>query len=63
MHFAAMQKPDFHTICRFPSIHLDPIKEIFSEVGMLCKERDTIGFSISIDGTKVKSKDSQYFLF
>ncbi|AKB30491.1 Mobile element protein [Methanosarcina siciliae T4/M] len=32
MYLAAMQKPDFHTICRFRSTHLGPIKEIFSQV-------------------------------
>ena len=58
MYLAAMQKPDFHTICRFRSTHLDPIKEIFSQVVTFCKEMDMIGSSISIDGTKVKANAS-----
>jgi transposase len=58
MYLAAMQKPDFHTICRFRSTHLGPIKEIFSQVVTFCKEMDLIGSSISIDGTKVKANAS-----
>jgi len=58
MYLAAMQKPDFHTICRFRSTHLDSIKEIFSQIVMLCKGMGLIGSSISIDGTKVKANAS-----
>lgn len=58
MYLAAMQKPDFHTICRFRSIHLDPIKKIFSQVVTFCKEIGLISSSISIDGTKVKANAS-----
>ena len=58
MYLAAMQKPDFHTICRFRSTHLGPIKEIFSQVVTFCKEMDMIGSSISIDGTKIKANAS-----
>jgi transposase len=53
MYLSAMQKPDFHTICRFCSTHLNPIKEIFSQVVTFYKEMDIIGSSISIDGTKI----------
>ena len=58
MYLAAMQKPDFHTICRFRSTHLDSIKEIFSQIVTFCKEMGLIGSSISIDGTKVKANAS-----
>ena len=58
MYLAAMQKPDFHTICRFRSAHLDAIKEIFSQIVTICKEMDLIGSSISIDGTKIKANAS-----
>ena len=58
MYLAAMQKPDFHTICRFRSAHLDSIKEIFSQIVILCKGMGLIGSSISIDGTKVKASAS-----
>ena len=58
MYLAAMQKPDFHTICRFRSTHLNSIKEIFSQVVTFCKEMNLIGSSISIDGTKVKANAS-----
>ena len=30
MYLAAMQHPDFRTICRFRSTHLDSIKDVFS---------------------------------
>jgi len=55
MYLAAMQKPDFHTICRFHSTHLDHIKEIFSQVITFCKEMDMIGSSKSINGILVKA--------
>jgi transposase len=58
MYLAAMQKPDYHTICRFRSTHLDSIKEIFAQVVAFCKEMGLIGSSISIDGTKVKANAS-----
>lgn len=58
MYLTAMQKPDFHTICRFRSTHLDSIKEIFSQIVTYCKEMGLIGSSISIDGTKVKANAS-----
>jgi transposase len=58
MYLAAMKKPDFHTICRFRSTHLDSIKEIFSQIVTYCKEMGLIGSSISIDGTKVKANAS-----
>ena len=58
MYLAAMQKPDFHTICRFRSTHLNSVKEIFSQVVTFCKELGMISSSISIDGTKVKANAS-----
>ena len=58
MYLAAMKKPDFHTICRFRSTHLDSIKEIFSQIVTFCKEMGLIGSNISIDGTKVKANAS-----
>lgn len=58
MYLAAMQKPDFHTICRFRSTHLEPIKIFFSQVVTFCKELGMISSSISIDGTKVKANAS-----
>ena len=42
MYLAAMQKPDFRTICRFRSTHLDSIKEIFSQIVTFCKEMGLI---------------------
>ena len=58
MYLAAMKKPDFHTICRFRSTHLDSIKDIFSQVVTLCKGMGLIGSNISIVGTKVKANAS-----
>jgi transposase len=58
LYLAAMQKPDFHTIRRFRSTHLDAIKDIFSQIVTLCKAMGLISSSISIDGTKVKASAS-----
>src|SRR5659263_257281 len=59
MYLAAMQHPDFRTICRFRSGHLDSIKDIFSQVVTVCKEMGMLGVGkISLDGTKVKANAS-----
>jgi hypothetical protein len=33
----AREHPDFRTICRFRSTHLDSIKDVFSQVVTICK--------------------------
>ena len=38
MYLSAMQKPDFHTICRFRSTHLDAIKESFHKLLLIAKK-------------------------
>src|SRR3990170_5701621 len=59
MYLAAMQHPDFRTICRFRSTHLDAIKDIFSQVVTVCKEMGMLGAGkISLDGTKIKANAS-----
>jgi transposase len=59
MYLAAMQHPDFRTICRFRSIHLDSIKDVFSQVVTVCKEMGMLGVGkISLDGTKIKANAS-----
>ena len=59
MYLAAMQHPDFRTICRFRSIHLDSIKDIFDQVVTVCKELGMLGDGrVSIDGTKIKANAS-----
>ena len=59
MYLAAMQHPDFRTICRFRSGHLDSIKDVFSQVVTVCKEMGMLGVGkISLDGTKVKANAS-----
>ena len=59
MYLAAMQHPDFRTICRFRSTHLDSIKNVFSHVVTVCKEMGMLGVGkISLDGTKVKANAS-----
>ncbi len=59
MYLAAMQHPDFRTICRFRSTHLDSIKDIFAQVVTLCKELGMLGNGkVSIDGTKIKANAS-----
>jgi len=59
MYLAAMQHPDFRTICRFRSTHLDSIKDIFTQVVTVCKEMGMLGAGkVSIDGTKIKASAS-----
>ena len=59
MYLAAMQQPDFRTICRFRSTHLDSIKEVFVQVVTVCKEMGMLGAGkVSIDGTKIKANAS-----
>lgn len=59
MYLAAMQHPDFRTICRFRSTHLDSIKDVFSQVVTVCKEMGMLGAGkISLDGTKIKANAS-----
>jgi transposase len=59
MYLAAMQHPDFRTICRFRSSHLDLIKDVFSQVVTVCKEMGMLGVGkISLDGTKIKANAS-----
>jgi transposase len=56
MYLAAMQHPDFRTICRFRSAHLDSIKDIFTQVVTVCREMGMLGAGkTSIDGTKIKA--------
>src|SRR5665647_3479252 len=49
MYLAAMQKPDFHTICRCRSTHLDSIKEILSQLVTLCKEMSCVVSRVYMD--------------
>jgi len=59
MYLTAMQHPDFRTICRFRSTHLDSIKDIFTQVVTVCKELGLLGDGkVSLDGTKVKANAS-----
>lgn len=59
MYLTAMQHPDFRTICRFRSTHLDSIKDIFTQVVTVCKEIGMLGAGkVSLDGTKVKANAS-----
>ncbi|HJH28683.1 MAG TPA: IS1182 family transposase [Methanosarcinaceae archaeon] len=59
MYLAAMQQPDFRTICRFRASHLDSIKDIFAQVVIVCKEMGMLGAGkASIDGTKIKANAS-----
>jgi len=59
MYLTAMQHPDFRTICRFRSTHLDSIKDIFTQIVTVCKELGMLGAGkVSLDGTKVKANAS-----
>ncbi|MBW2741601.1 MAG: IS1182 family transposase [Deltaproteobacteria bacterium] len=59
MYLAAMQQPDFRTICRFRASHLDSIKDVFAQVVIVCKDMGMLGAGkVSIDGTKIKASAS-----
>jgi transposase len=59
MYLAAMQHPDFRTICRFRSSHVDSIKDVFAQVVTVCKEMGMLGVGkLSLDGTKIKANAS-----
>jgi len=59
MYLTAMQHPDFRTICRFRSTHLDSIKDIFTQIVTVCKELGMLGAGkVSLDGTKLKANAS-----
>jgi transposase len=60
MYLAAMQKPDYRTICLFRTKYLDCIVLLFRQILQVCDEMDMVGMvNVSIDGTKIKANASR----
>jgi transposase len=64
MFLAAMQKPDFRTICKFHINNIDGLIDLFSQIVMICKDLGLVGLEhISIDGSKFKANASPANLY
>ena len=64
MFLAAMQKPDFRTICKFRVNNIDGLIELFAQVIMICKDLGLVGMEhISVDGSKFKANASAANLY
>jgi len=51
--------PDFRTICQFRRIHIEPLKGIFKQVILLCRNAGLVKLDIvALDGTKMKANAS-----
>ncbi|OPY29509.1 MAG: Transposase DDE domain protein [Methanocella sp. PtaU1.Bin125] len=60
MFLAAMQKPDYRTICLFRTKYLDCVVSLFRQILQVCDEMDMVGMvNVSIDGTKIKANASR----
>jgi transposase len=60
MFLAAMQKPDYRTICLFRTKYLDCIVLLFRQILQVCDEMDMVGMvNVSVDGTKIKANASR----
>jgi transposase len=60
MFLAALQKPDYRTICLFRTRYLDCVALLFRQVLQVCDEMDMVGLvNVSVDGTKIKANASR----
>jgi transposase len=60
MYLAALQKPDYRTICLFRTKYLDCVMSLFRQILQVCDEMNMIGMvNVSIDGTKIKANASR----
>jgi transposase len=56
---AAGNTPDFRTICQFRSLHIEPLKDIFKQVILLCRNAGLVKLdAAALDGTKMKGNAS-----
>ncbi len=56
---AAGNTPDFRTICQFRSVHIEPLKDIFKQVILLCRNAGLVKLdAAALDGTKMKGNAS-----
>jgi transposase len=59
MYLAAMQCPDFRTICRFRKDHADLLHGLFVQIVRLCMELGMVSVgTIAMDSTKIKANAS-----
>jgi transposase len=59
MYLAGMQKPDFHTLCRFRTMHREGIEQAFLDIVRLCLGLGMVGLgNVSFDGTRIKANAS-----
>ena len=59
MYLAGMQKPDFHTLCRFRTMHQTGIEQAFLDIVRLCLGLGMVGLgNVSFDGTRIKANAS-----
>ena len=59
MYLAGMQKPDFHTLCRFRTMHRQGIEQAFLDIVRLCMGLGMVGLgNVSFDGTRIKANAS-----
>jgi len=60
MFLAAMQVPDYRTICLFRTRYLDNVESLFKQVLQVCVDLDMVGLvNVSVDGTKIKANASR----
>ena len=60
MFLAAMQTPDYRTICLFRTKYLDNVESLFKQVLQVCVDLDMVGLvNVSVDGTKIKANASR----
>ncbi len=59
MYLAGMQKPDYHTLCRFRTMHREGIEQAFLDIVRLCLRMGMVGLgNVSFDGTRIKANAS-----
>jgi len=60
MFLAAMQVPDYRTICLFRTRYLDNVESLFKQVLQVCVDLGMVGLvNVSVDGTKIKANASR----
>ena len=59
MYLSGMQKPDYHTLCRFRTMHKTGVEQAFLDIVRLCLELGMVGLgNVSFDGTRIKANAS-----
>jgi transposase len=64
MFLAALQKPDFRTICKFRVNNINGLIGLFAQITMICKDMGLVSMEhISVDGSKFKANASAVNLY